>query len=381
MLLPANSLMYSEAAFLAISLLTYCLCRFIFSNRWKKAGAGDHDHPLPPGPSPWPVVGCLPQMLKASNKYKWIFGLMKDLNTDIACIRIGNVHVIPVTSPEIASQFLKEKDALFASRPKSTAAALISHNYKGTVLSQKGNQWAKMRKMLTADLFSPTVHKWLHDKRVEEADNLICYVRNQQDGIVDLRKTTLFYSANVIRKLMFNRRYFYEAMPGNGPGVAEEEHANGVVQSLKYVFANGLSDFFPLLTGIDLDGKEKKAKDANKILEKHQNPIIDERIEKWRGGSTLSEEALEEDMLDIMINLKDSNGEPLLSGEEIKATLGTAMTVMLLARLLQAFQWSLPPGVTKVDLVESEDDLFLASPLVARAAPRLSPHLYQFENV
>lgn len=61
----------------------------------------------------------------------------------------------------------------------------------------------------------------------------------------------------------------------------------------------------------------------------------------------------------------------------VAATLGSSMTVMLLARLLQGFTWSPPDAAEVVDLSESVDDLFLAKPLVARAEPRLHAHLYQ----
>uniref|UniRef100_A0A7N0V1W5 Cytochrome P450 n=1 Tax=Kalanchoe fedtschenkoi TaxID=63787 RepID=A0A7N0V1W5_KALFE len=61
----------------------------------------------------------------------------------------------------------------------------------------------------------------------------------------------------------------------------------------------------------------------------------------------------------------------------VAATLGSCMTVMLLARLLQGFEWSAPGGAEKVDLRESVEDLFMATPLAARAVPRLPVHLYQ----
>lgn len=58
------------------------------------------------------------------------------------------------------------------------------------------------------------------------------------------------------------------------------------------------------------------------------------------------------------------------------APLGSAMTVMLLARLLQGFAWSVPPGESKIELTESTNDLFLAKPLQAYAKPRLPAHMY-----
>lgn len=57
--------------------------------------------------------------------------------------------------------------------------------------------------------------------------------------------------------------------------------------------------------------------------------------------------------------------------------LGTTMTVMLLARLLQGFTWSSPPNISSINLAHySNGDRFLAGPLVAIAKPRLAAELY-----
>ncbi|KAH7542128.1 hypothetical protein FEM48_Zijuj02G0040500 [Ziziphus jujuba var. spinosa] len=56
--------------------------------------------------------------------------------------------------------------------------------------------------------------------------------------------------------------------------------------------------------------------------------------------------------------------------------LGTTMTVMLLARLLQGFTWSMPPGVEKIDLIEADSILLKDTPLHAHAKPRLHPSVY-----
>ena len=70
---------------------------------------------LPPGPTPWPLVGNLPELFTKKPVFRWILGLLEELNTEIACIKLGNVHVIPVISPEIGREFLKKHDAVFAS--------------------------------------------------------------------------------------------------------------------------------------------------------------------------------------------------------------------------------------------------------------------------
>uniref|UniRef100_A0A453A994 Tyrosine N-monooxygenase n=2 Tax=Aegilops tauschii TaxID=37682 RepID=A0A453A994_AEGTS len=59
-------------------------------------------------------------------------------------------------------------------------------------------------------------------------------------------------------------------------------------------------------------------------------------------------------------------------------SLGTSVTVMLFARMLQGFTWTKPPGVDRISLQESNTGaLALAEPLVLQAKPRLAAHLYE----
>lgn len=53
------------------------------------------------------------------------------------------------------------------------------------------------------------------------------------------------------------------------------------------------------------------------------------------------------------------------------AALGSVMTYMLLARLLQAFRWSPAPGVERIDLSEEKTSLYMVRPLRASAKPRM----------
>ncbi|CAI0377393.1 unnamed protein product [Linum tenue] len=60
----------------------------------------------------------------------------------------------------------------------------------------------------------------------------------------------------------------------------------------------------------------------------------------------------------------------------LATVLGTCMTTILLARLLQCFAWTPPENAKTVDLAEAEDHLSLATPLMALPRMRLAPHLY-----
>ncbi|GMI69161.1 cytochrome p450 79a2 [Hibiscus trionum] len=60
--------------------------------------------------------------------------------------------------------------------------------------------------------------------------------------------------------------------------------------------------------------------------------------------------------------------------------LGSSMTTMLFARLLQGFEWSIPANQGTIDLSQGREDSFLAKPLHAVAKPRLSPNVYSLQR-
>jgi tyrosine N-monooxygenase len=137
---------------------------------------------------------------------------MKEMGADIACFRFGGIHVITITCPKIAREVLKKQDANFASHPLSFASSAVAGEYKEAALSPLGDQFRKMRMVLSSDIVSPSRHRWLHDKRADEADHFTCYLYNQLTGggagnnTVDVRHVARHFCGNVIRRLLFGNR-------------------------------------------------------------------------------------------------------------------------------------------------------------------------------
>jgi tyrosine N-monooxygenase len=314
--------------------------------------AGVGNPPLPPGPVPWPVVGNLPEMLLNKPAFRWIHQMMREMGTDIACVKLGGVHVVSITCPEIAREVLRKQDANFISRPLTFASETFSGGYRNAVLSPYGDQWKKMRRVLTSEIICPSRHAWLHDKRTDEADNLTRYVYNLAtkaatgDVVVDVRHVARHYCGNVIRRLMFNRRYFGEPQADGGPGPMEVLHMDAVFTSLGLLYAFCVSDYLPWLRGLDLDGHEKIVKEANVAVNRLHDTVIDDRWRQWKSG----ERQEMEDFLDVLITLKDAQGNPLLTIEEVKAQ-SQDITFAAVDNPSNAVEWALAEMVNNPEVM------------------------------
>ncbi|PRQ55672.1 putative phenylalanine N-monooxygenase [Rosa chinensis] len=320
--------------------------------------------PLPPGPSPWPIIGCVPEMWRNRPAYRWIHDLLKQLNTDIACVRLGKVHVIAVKSPEIAREFLKKHDAVFASRPITMATHLFSSGYLTVGVTPMGEQWKKMRRVLIAEVFNQSRLRWLLDKRNDEADNLVKFLYSQclnseNGSVVNVRIAAQHYSANVMRRMFFNTRYFGKGREDGGPGLEEELHVSALFTLVLHTYAFCVSDYLPWLRPFDIGGHEKKVKDALKIIKQYQDPIIDERVRMWRCSNQENriKAPVEESLLDVFISLKGADGQPLLSAEEIKAQI-TELQLATVDNPFSISEWALSEMLNQPEmLTKAQEEL------------------------
>ncbi|CAN1751654.1 Valine N-monooxygenase 1 [Linum perenne] len=284
------------------------------------AGAKNRHRPLPLPPCPkssWPLIGNIPEIINQKPVFRWVHKVMEEMNTEICLIRLAGTNIVPVLDPTIAREMLKKQDAIFADRPVGDLGSrTISGGYLTTAVVPCNSQWRKMKKVMINDIVSPARLKLLHDKRAEEADNLVFYVHSHHKAgeCVNLRTATQHYCGNVIRRMLLGKRFFGEATVDGGPRKEEVEHVKAAFTVLKYLYSFSISDYLPWLRWLDVDGQGKIVKDANKVLREYQNPIIDERIRLWESG----ERKDIDDWIDVFITLKDSHGGSLLTPDEIK---------------------------------------------------------------
>ncbi|KAH7665915.1 Phenylalanine N-monooxygenase protein, partial [Dioscorea alata] len=293
--------------FLIITIFFFSLYQSQNLNKHEKERGGLH---LPPGPAALPIIGSLPMIFWKKPRFRWV--LQKAKGKDITCILLGNVHAIIVNSPELACEFLKKNDSIFASRPITMATEYSSRGFLSISVAPWGDQWKKMCRVIASEVIN---HKRLQRMAKvvgEEADNLIQYFQYYSEArqVIDLRKALRYYSGNIIRKIIFGCRHFGKGPKDGGPvpGPEEIEHIDAAFTVLSLAFSFCVSDFMPSLRIFDIDGHERIMKKTMKVFNKYHDPIIEERMGRWRRN--------------VFISLKDSEGKPLLTVEEIKAQVG-----------------------------------------------------------
>ncbi|ESQ40441.1 hypothetical protein EUTSA_v10015246mg [Eutrema salsugineum] len=309
----------------------------------------------------------LPEILRRNKPvFRWIHSHMEELNTDIACIRLANTHVIPVTSPRIAQEILKKQDSIFASRPLTVGTEYCSRQYLTVAVVPQGEQWKKMRRVVASHVTSQKSFKLMLKKRAEEADNL---VRGNGFEVIDTRFVVRQYSGNVARKMMFGVRHFGKGSEdGYGPGFEEIEHVDSLFTVLTHLYAFALSDYVPWLRFLDLEGYEKVVSSAMRNISKYNDPFVDERLMQWRDGKMKEPQ----DFLDMFILAKDADGKPALSEEEIKAQV-TELMLATVDNPSNAAEWAMAEminepsimqkAVEEIDRVVGKDRFVLESDL------------------
>ncbi|KAI5640394.1 hypothetical protein M9H77_28447 [Catharanthus roseus] len=334
---------------LIISLLVLAINKKIYHRVLTKS----FPPPLPPGPKPWPVFGCLFEMIKNKPAYKWIHKIMFEMNTDIACIRLGHVHVITVTSPELACEILKTQDSIFLSRPLSMVADICSNGYLSVILSPYGDQWKKMKKILVSSLISPTRHAWITSKISEEANHTVRYIFNQcrysatGGTVMNVRSIAKHYSASVIKSMIFSKRFFRTGTEDRGaPSAEDDEHLNAIFTILAYIHSFSISDFLPWIRIFDLDGHGKIVRESLTIVRKYHDPEINKRILSWENGL----KSKEVDFLDVLLMLKDENGKPMLTIEETEALIMDLM-IATMDNPSNAVEWTLAEMINEPELL------------------------------
>ncbi|XP_047309391.1 tyrosine N-monooxygenase-like [Impatiens glandulifera] len=338
---------------------------------------------LPPGPKPWPIIGNISIMIRNKPFFRWVHDTMSKMGYEIFCIRLGSVHVIAVTSPEIACEFLKKQDENYMARPTFLSAELASGGFSGTIFTTVGDQWRKMKRK--DDLLDVLI------TLKDDQGNTLLTSEEIKAQILEIMVATIDNPSNAVEWAIAEMINQPETLVRAVQELDQVVGKNRLVQesdlnNLNYIKACVKESFrlhpivafnLPHVSICDTMVAGYFIPKGSHIL--LSRPGLGRNSKIWNEPLRFNPERhLNYDGSHVILNDPDLHLLSFSIGRRgcPAVNLGSTISIMLLARLLQGFTWSPPPNTTCIKLLEAIDEMSLSNPLLALASPRLDERLY-----
>lgn len=209
-------------------------------------------------------------------------------------MKMGMLHIVAVSTPEVAREVLQVQDSVFCNRPARVAIRYLSYDGADMAFANYGPSWRQMRKICVMKLFSR--------KRAESWAS----VREEVDSMLQTIEKRCGFSVNIGESAMdVTKNITYRAAFGSTSREEQEKFAE-IIQEFSRLFgAFNLSDFIPWLGWMQGNEFTKRLVNARGSLDGFIDKIIDDHFEKRKNGETDQNQGVELDMVDELMEFYD----------------------------------------------------------------------------
>lgn len=276
----------------------------VLMHRRRKSGSNR----LPPGPLGWPVVGHIFSLGKAP--HKTITGLKQQYGP-VIWLKLGSLDAMVISSAEVAANFFKNHEATFASRPANEAFRSCDFHKSAMVMRPYDGHLCLLRRICAVEMFANNKLNEEAAVRQKCVDDLLGWVEKEEGCVVHVSHLVFMALYNMIGHLLLSRDLL------DPQSKAGSEFLAAAMRVSESLGQPNISDAFPWLKGLDLQGVRKKTdRDMGKLMEVVsglvKRRIVEREEEKRR-------ESRREDFLDVLLSFEGSGkDEPTkLSEREI----------------------------------------------------------------
>ncbi|KAK6245685.1 hypothetical protein SCA6_008775 [Theobroma cacao] len=265
----------------------------------------------PPGPRGLPLVGNLPFLQPDLHSY---FAELARTYGPVVKLQLGCKIGILVTSPSTAREVLRDQDIVFANRDVPAAAMLVTGG-RDIAWNPYGPEWRMLRKICVLKMLSNATLDKVYSLRRREVRETVGYIHSKTGSPVNVGEQMFLTILNVVTSMLWGGTVEGDARASLG---AEFRH---VISEVTEIFGlPNISDFFPVLAPLDLQGLIKRTGKSVEKLNGIVDKIIDQRLKVEReSGSTTVEF---KDFLQFLLQLKDEeDSKTPMTMDHIKALL------------------------------------------------------------
>ncbi|KAM7265404.1 hypothetical protein ACFE04_003087 [Oxalis oulophora] len=258
---------------------------------------------LPPGPTPWPVVGNMFQLGFASHIS---FTKLSRKHGPIMTLWLGSMCTVVVSSNQVAREMFKNHDVVLAGR-KIYESMKGNYGHDGSLItSQYGPHWRMLRRLSATEFFVTSRIDAMRGVRTRCIDRMVHFMKessNNGNSPIDVGRFFFLMSFNLIGNLMFSK----DLLDPNSERGAQFFHHAGLV--MEFAGKPNVADFLPILRWLDPQGIRRKTQHNVEEAFKIAGEFIKERMESMEKNGVSEEKR--KDFLDVLLEFRgDGVQEP-----------------------------------------------------------------------
>ncbi|KAH9627438.1 hypothetical protein KSS87_006129 [Heliosperma pusillum] len=246
----------------------------------------------PPGPKTWPIIGNIHQL--GDKPHRSVAELSKKYGP-IMSLKLGTMTTIVISSPEVAKEMFLKHDLTFSSRTFPDAARVSNHYKHSMIWLPVGPKWRGLRKIAVVQVFTNHQLDSSQGLRQRKVGELVDHVRHccEKGQVVTVGKAGFTTTLNLLSNT------FFSIDLGSHDSSSLLEFKDIVWAMIELGAKPNVSDFFPLVRHLDLQGVLKKTSVYfDKMVE-----VFDRIIEKRLSDGI----AVKDDVLSTLLKLVEDN--------------------------------------------------------------------------
>ncbi|KAK8602376.1 hypothetical protein V6N12_052185 [Hibiscus sabdariffa] len=220
-------------------------------------------------------------------------------------LKFGSYPILVASSAEMAKEFLKSHDQIFATRPPHAAGKYVTYNCSDVLWAPYGPHWRQSRKIYQNEIFSSKrLESWEYIL-VEEMRAFVSRLYGLSGKPIVLKEHLLSLTLGVMCRMVLGKKHF--SVSGNDQlGSNSILSLQEILEILhEFFFLIGVfnvGDWIPWLDILDLQGYIKRMKALKKKLDRFHDHVFDEHKRKKK---ELGKDFVAQDMVDVLLQLAD----------------------------------------------------------------------------
>lgn len=287
--------------FTILLLASFVLCSFFLllgPNLWPRKRSN-----LPPGPTPLPIIG---NILKLGHKPHHSLAELSKTYGPLMHLKLGGIHTVVATSPEMAREVLLKHDQACSSRAVPHVAHALGHHEASVAWLPVGSKWRMLRKISKEHMFTSHKLEASESLRQEKLQQLRDYLAQSSSSsrLVNIEEVAFVTVLNLISATVFSVDF-----ASFDSKYSSHREMKEIIQGVMKIHGTpNMSDFFPILRRVDPQGLKRKGEVyMSKLLHK-VDEIVSERLQE---RAKAPDSPKKKDLLQVLLDLNQENDASL----------------------------------------------------------------------